>query len=983
MAASLISAAIATAGKAFTMAAFLKTFVLFTVLGGISKALTKAPDFNSLRGLNFNIRDPQSPKKLIYGQARMGGTIVFIDTTGDDNANLHLVIALAGHEVDDITEIYFNDEKVWNGSGTSSAGNINGTYVGDWGTYTTIQPYNGAQTSSDSTLTNLSDLWTTDHILKDTAYLYVKLNYHQSVYSGGAPNISCVIKGKNIYDPRLDSTVTGGSGSHRAATSSTWAFSNNPSLVLLDYLRHEELGLGESTANIDIPSFMAAANICDEDVEINSVGSGVTQKRYTCDGVLNSGKPIKDNIDAILTSMMGTLNYVAGKFEVNAYAYRDPNSDTIDESAMVSPIQLATKQSRRSLYNAVKGGFVSEEENYVLTDYPTQISKTEAGSFVTDDYYYITDVGDTDFTAIGASANQQGMIFKATGAGSGTGKASAYAGEDGELVYLTLDFPMTTNNKRAQRLAKLSVLRSRLQATITFTMNLSGLKIKVGDNVKVTNARLGYSDKIFEVVKYSIMPDIARGLVVQLEATENASAAYNWATSDEVDFTTGGEIALYDGASINAPVLNSATPLTAVNADGTVTNKIEMAWSAVDDAFLDHYEIIHFITGSGDVDYRDASRSANRAMITGLIPATEYSFIIRAVNERGVKSQPSNTVTVTTGSDFTPKIPSIYRISKDSSAAPTASEFTAAAGRDPKDKDVVITTDTSTTPDSTHYWTYNLSGTAWVEDNDFITGDLIVDGTITSDHIQTNSLTVDKLSGDVTEEYAFSLYPEVYIANSSSLAYNTILNSEFDIPAPSLVAKRQAIDFTMNLYSTHAYGGEEYRDIKIKLQRKSKAEAVVEYTGSTILSRVGYVTAATISGNHTDTLSVHGGISNVASPSASYAGELLELRYKSSTNTTYIKFTSYYAVPLTDSTFHFSPDRWQSAGTWLVGNQPFATQAHCRSSAYGLGAQVQGNFAFPPTTTATEFRFSAAGYPYVYGMVTYVQFVHGTVRNVA
>lgn len=46
-----------------------------------------------------------------------------------------------------------------------------------------------------------------------------------------------------------------------------------------------------------------------------------------------------------------------------------------------------------------------------------------AGSFVTDSYYKIDTVGTTDFTTIGANSNTVGEIFKATGAGSGTGTA--------------------------------------------------------------------------------------------------------------------------------------------------------------------------------------------------------------------------------------------------------------------------------------------------------------------------------------------------------------------------------------------------------------------------------------------------------------------------------------------------------------------------------------------------------------------------------
>lgn len=47
-----------------------------------------------------------------------------------------------------------------------------------------------------------------------------------------------------------------------------------------------------------------------------------------------------------------------------------------------------------------------------------------AGTFVTGHKYKIVSVGNTDFTAIGASANTVGVTFTATGAGSGSGIAS-------------------------------------------------------------------------------------------------------------------------------------------------------------------------------------------------------------------------------------------------------------------------------------------------------------------------------------------------------------------------------------------------------------------------------------------------------------------------------------------------------------------------------------------------------------------------------
>ena len=66
---------------------------------------------------------------------------------------------------------------------------------------------------------------------------------------------------------------------------------------------------------------------------------------------------------------------------------------------------------------------------------------TTAGNFVVGQSYTIYSVGTTDFTAIGASANEFGVSFIATGTGSGTGTATVTANADA-----VLGFPLSYQN---------------------------------------------------------------------------------------------------------------------------------------------------------------------------------------------------------------------------------------------------------------------------------------------------------------------------------------------------------------------------------------------------------------------------------------------------------------------------------------------------------------------------------------------------------
>ena len=61
-------------------------------------------------------RNPIAPRELVFGKIRKGGTIVFIGTTNDGN-DLHLVVALAGHKVNAIKEIYFNEDLAFDADG--------------------------------------------------------------------------------------------------------------------------------------------------------------------------------------------------------------------------------------------------------------------------------------------------------------------------------------------------------------------------------------------------------------------------------------------------------------------------------------------------------------------------------------------------------------------------------------------------------------------------------------------------------------------------------------------------------------------------------------------------------------------------------------------------------------------------------------------------------------------------------------------------
>jgi predicted nucleic acid-binding Zn-ribbon protein len=525
----------------------------------VSRALAPKPNIGAqMRGITQTTREPASSRKIIYGRMRVGGQVVFISHSGDDNKYLHMAIAFATHEIQAYDEIWFNDNKIWTASGG---------FQGDWGTYVTIDRKFGTAGQAASTqLTNANVRWTSDHKLSGIAYIAFRLEWDADKFPQGVPNITAVIRGKKVYDPR-DQSI---------------GYSQNPALCLRDYMLDQSYGLGEVAANINDQSVIDAADLCDEQVSLDAGGA---QDRYQCNGVIDTANQIKANIEQLLSSMGGRLTYSGGEYFVDGAEYKTPTL-TFSESDIVSDIQTQTKQSRRGIYNGVKGIFVSEEKNFKVLDYPAQISST-------------------------------------------------YETEDGDPIYLDMPLPCVTNNTQAQRLAKIALLKSRQQVVMTMTTNLKGLRVKVGDTIQVTNDRLNYSSKIFEVIDYSLaITDGALG--VNLSCIETSSALYDWTTSDEEDFLSGGELPLYDGRTVDNVTGLTFTEIGFRGPDGGVISAVELSWTTPTDAFVELYKIRYNKTGTTDYFY--ASSREPRVYVSGLDITSNYDFRVKAENLIGVSS---------------------------------------------------------------------------------------------------------------------------------------------------------------------------------------------------------------------------------------------------------------------------------------------------------------------------------------------------------
>lgn len=571
---------------------FARSFVTSFVLGALSRALAKEPEEAiSYQDKTVTTKQAISPRKVIYGTTRVGGSIVFMETT-ESNKYLHLVIAFAGHEINAFENngtdgtVYFNDEAVTYSlsTGLANSGNYSGKAK--------IQVKLGTDNQTVfSDLDSASTLWTSNHRLRGIACAYIRLEYDANVYMNGIPNISFKIQGKKLYDPRTSTTV----------------FSHNPALALADYLCNTRYGLGADYATeIDETALIAAANICDQVVPTLLD----VEARYSIDGSFDTSVSPETVISDMLSSMAGKLVYTNGKWKIIAGAYNSP-SLTFDEDDLRSGLKIQSLVSRRELFNGVKGTFTSSTDNYIASDFPPVVSDT-----------YI-------------------------------------AQDNDEEIIKSIQLPFTSSASMAQRLAKIELLKARQQISLVLPTKLVGLKANVGDVVGVTNTRLGWSSKYFEVVSSTVVFD-NEIIGVDLELRETNSDIYTWSTSEE---------SAYD-ASPNTNLPNPFNVGSATNFAWTqdkfyVTGLGSLTWTAPTDSLVAYYKlrILYdaYVSGSktdaqiAQID-RETTVYGTSFTITDL-PSGYYTAYLTSVNQVGVSG---SAVTVAV---YIPPPPIISRVS--------------------------------------------------------------------------------------------------------------------------------------------------------------------------------------------------------------------------------------------------------------------------------------------------------------------------------
>jgi hypothetical protein len=534
------------------------------------------------RGILVNKQSNNACVPVIYGERLVGGTRVFIETSGTDNTYLYVALVLAEGEVNSIEQIRV-DDKVVTFDGALTHGTVrevassDSNFYKDSTSHIQIQAFMGTDDQvASSVLTPLSS-WGSNHRLRGICYLALRFKWNQDVF-GGIPVVQAKVKGKKIVT--LASNLS----------EQTASFSTNPAFCLLDYLRNERYGKGIATSSLDLQSFYDASQVCVTQVTPFSGGSDINL--FDCNAVVDTSKKVLDNVRDIVKGMRGYLPYVQGKYKL-VIETTGTASVSLTEDDIIGGYALASP-TKNSKYNRVIASFINPDRNYQV------------------DEIQFPPIDDSGL----ASADQHATMKTADG---------------GFLLEGRFDFRTITSPYQAEEMAEIILRRSREAIGLSINCGFKAYELHIGDIVNVTLSSLGFSSKSFRVLSMTFREDYT----IDLNLVEYQASHYTFATKGQVASTP--TTTLPNPFTIQPPASLTLSDELIEYADGVVLTRLNILVGASTDQFVQYYQVEAKKSTESDFKIISSGTQLNHEFIN-VVDDITYDVRVKAINTFNVSS---------------------------------------------------------------------------------------------------------------------------------------------------------------------------------------------------------------------------------------------------------------------------------------------------------------------------------------------------------
>lgn len=288
---------------------------------------------------------------IVYGFHRLAGNILYQEAnneyTGDDtakgyNRDYWAIVAFAGHEINDVTDIYSDQQQE-----TLISGNI---YTS---TYHHIKWYNAS-----STATNIQDIDFVVNAAGDTqagstlglasanipagvSFMAVhQLFDGQQNKNTQLATMTVEVEGKKIRTLTDSSTI-----------STTTSYSNNPAEIILDILG-ESLGVPDS--RIDIASFYEVKTAC-------------ATYGWTCNLALIQQANVQSIIQEVLSTFRGQIIHSENTWKLKADAKNQTSVATLTDDDILNNTLNITMRGSKDIFNKVRLKYINPTDNWLAS----------------------------------------------------------------------------------------------------------------------------------------------------------------------------------------------------------------------------------------------------------------------------------------------------------------------------------------------------------------------------------------------------------------------------------------------------------------------------------------------------------------------------------------------------------------------------------------------------------------------------------------
>lgn len=357
-----------------------------TVLGSVAQMMLQpTPPKPQMAEGDVSLKQAIPPRVRVYGRQRMGGAFLYYDSTPD--GDLKTLICHAAHEVDAYEEDWLNDERVqldpdgqvlddpwWQGNDDPIFGD-----PGEGHSTVTILHYLGAPTQ---TIDSFDERWTPAHRGQGLNCTYVKYSDLKDedqikVFPQGPPPYRVVLRGAKVFDPR--------NGAQAPTVEASFTWSDNFALVILDFLTRTEsgvpVGFGISFGRINLASFAAAADICDQSIGLKAGG---VERRWRSWGAYELTENRKDVLQDLLDGCGGrltqgpdgTIGLVVGAGRLNGLDIDGmPAPEVTIDSDQLFGWELSNGKTALERINEVRATYVSQIWNWAETEAGIQLDQ--------------------------------------------------------------------------------------------------------------------------------------------------------------------------------------------------------------------------------------------------------------------------------------------------------------------------------------------------------------------------------------------------------------------------------------------------------------------------------------------------------------------------------------------------------------------------------------------------------------------------------